>query len=136
VAVTSQLIIACEVASVTTLIDSCLGYWSTKSTVFVWALLLIAHNVSVVYEFHFCTPTMRTKIYTIYTIWHFFYLVCDDGYYGNCTSKCHCRNGIVCEKPTGICPDNQCDQGWMGSTCSNGNTSSSFLQFFYKLVVR
>ena len=65
-----------------------------------------------------------------------FYLVCDDGYYGNCTSKCHCRNGIVCDKPTGICQDNQCDQGWMGSTCSNGNTYSSFLQFFYKLVVR
>jgi len=34
VAVTSP-ILACEVASVTSLIDSCLGYWSTKSTVFV-----------------------------------------------------------------------------------------------------
>jgi hypothetical protein len=32
--------------------------------------------------------------------------------------------------PTGICPDNQCDQGWMGSTCSQGNTSSSFTSVF------
>jgi hypothetical protein len=90
---------------------------------FVWDLSLIAHSVSVVYEFHFCSRVCHT-------IWHFIYIVCDDGYYGNCVSQCHCRNGIVCDKPTGICPDNQCDQGWMGSTCSNGNTSSSFTSVF------
>jgi hypothetical protein len=32
---------------------------------------------------------------------------------------CHCRTGI-CQKTTGICPNDQCDEGWMGGTCSQG----------------
>lgn len=48
-----------------------------------------------------------------------YYIACDDGYFGDCASICHCRTGI-CEKTTGMCPNNQCDEGWMGSTCSQG----------------
>jgi len=32
---------------------------------------------------------------------------------------CHCRTGI-CQKTTGICPNEKCDEGWMGGTCSQG----------------
>ena len=48
------------------------------------------------------------------------YIACDDGYFGDSAFIFHCRTGI-CERTTGMCSDDQCDEGWMGSTCSQGN---------------
>ena len=49
------------------------------------------------------------------------FIACDDGYFGDCASMCHCRTE-KCQKTTGICSNDQCDEGWMGNTCFQGNT--------------
>ena len=48
---------------------------------------------------------------------------CSDhpGYFGElCTYKCHCQNEAQCDRYTGECPDNQCEEGWGGGDCQQG----------------
>lgn len=49
----------------------------------------------------------------------YFYLECDDGYFGpNCIEPCNatCRS---CNKSSGVC-DNGCKPGWRGLYCQEG----------------
>ena len=49
-----------------------------------------------------------------------YYLACDDGLFGyDCETRCYCESE-VCNKATGKCPQERCERGWMGATCSEG----------------
>lgn len=64
-----------------------------------------------------------------------YYIACNDGYFGDgCISQCYCRTD-TCEKLTGMCPGNRCQLGWMGKSCSQGNTFQSVIRGSELVVV-
>ncbi|XP_019636960.1 PREDICTED: fibropellin-1-like [Branchiostoma belcheri] len=45
---------------------------------------------------------------------------CSAGTFGaGCTSTCHCRDDVTCDRFTGECPGNTCACGWEGRTCQD-----------------
>ncbi|PIK56480.1 putative receptor-type tyrosine-protein phosphatase F isoform X1 [Apostichopus japonicus] len=43
---------------------------------------------------------------------------CERGKFGaNCKQECHCANNSLCALDTGLCEDNQCEDGWRGTNC-------------------
>ncbi|XP_071811279.1 uncharacterized protein [Apostichopus japonicus] len=46
---------------------------------------------------------------------------CEAGKFGaNCKQECHCANNSLCALDTGVCEDNQCEDGWRGTNCQYG----------------
>ncbi|XP_071810716.1 receptor-type tyrosine-protein phosphatase mu-like isoform X3 [Apostichopus japonicus] len=46
---------------------------------------------------------------------------CERGKFGaNCKQECHCANNSLCALDTGLCEDNQCEDGWRGTNCQYG----------------
>ncbi|XP_071811261.1 receptor-type tyrosine-protein phosphatase mu-like isoform X2 [Apostichopus japonicus] len=43
---------------------------------------------------------------------------CERGKFGaNCKQECHCADNYLCDLDTGVCDNNQCEDGWRGKNC-------------------
>ncbi|PIK44886.1 hypothetical protein BSL78_18271 [Apostichopus japonicus] len=43
---------------------------------------------------------------------------CETGKFGaNCKQECHCADNTLCALDTGVCENNQCEDGWRGTNC-------------------
>lgn len=66
---------------------------------------------------------------------------CAENNFGSkCQQQCgNCKNGDVCNHVTGICPTG-CAEGWIGSRCNIGKTTSilklQFRSFFLNIGLR
>ncbi|XP_071811254.1 uncharacterized protein [Apostichopus japonicus] len=46
---------------------------------------------------------------------------CETGKFGaNCKQECHCADNALCALDTGVCGNNQCEDGWRGTNCQYG----------------
>ncbi|PIK40987.1 hypothetical protein BSL78_22160, partial [Apostichopus japonicus] len=46
---------------------------------------------------------------------------CETGKFGaNCKQECHCADNTLCALDTGVCGNNQCEDGWRGTNCQYG----------------
>ncbi|XP_071811276.1 uncharacterized protein [Apostichopus japonicus] len=60
---------------------------------------------------------------------------CETGKFGaNCKQECHCADNTLCALDTGVCGNNQCEDGWRGTNCQYGPCPAGYYGNFCNLT--
>ena len=56
---------------------------------------------------------------------------CHDNYFGKmCNQTCHCKDGALCNKDKGQCPEDECEAGYKGVDCQEGKILLFVLELY------